>query len=104
MAVLSLSASKSRGEMPDDPVLRYYIDSVSSRLEENILFVDYIDITVDITAHYQRLNFRGDLDDADTAIFTVDLKNGEQGSKSVIDSASIDDNTIPNDLKFIKPW
>ncbi len=96
--------SNTRAEMPDDPVLRFYIDSVASRLDQNILFVDYVDVKVDIDSYYQKLDYRGEVDKADTAEYTVDLRNGKVDSTVIVDTASIDENVVPHDLRFIEPW
>jgi hypothetical protein len=96
--------SSAVAEMPEDPVLRFYVDSVSARLNENILFVDYTDITVDIDSYYQKLDYRGALEKADTAKYTVVLRNGLVESTVIDDSASIKENVVPKELRFIKPW
>lgn len=102
--LVGIPFSNAFAGMPNDPVLRFYVDSVSSRVDQNILFVDYVDVMVDIRAVYQKLDYRGEIDKADTAIYTVDLNDGMADSSAVVDSASIEENVIPDNLRFIKPW
>ncbi len=87
-----------------DPVMKYYLDGTNEKLSENILFVDYITVEATAVSYYQNIDYRGKVDTSDTAKYEIEMKEGRARVVQVIDSAGLESNVIPSDLKFVKPW
>jgi len=88
----------------DDSVMRYYLQNVDSVLSGCHLFDTAYDYTVDVKALFSNINYRGELSESDTTGYKAVFKAGIKDTSTAVDSVGVEDNIIPDDISFIKPW
>jgi hypothetical protein len=88
----------------DETVMNYYLQNIDSVLDRAHLYDEENFYSVDIKTIFDNINYRGELDESDTAEYKAYYGAGKIDSSKVIDSAKIEENIAPDDIGFIKPW
>lgn len=104
ITALTIPAQSLFSETERDPVIQYYLDNIDDKLGENILFVDYVTVSAGADLVYNKINYRGKVDDVDTAAYVVSMKDGVINIEKTIDSAGVEQNVLPDTIRFVKPW
>ncbi len=104
LSLLLVSISAIASAEDTEYALKFYFDKLDSVLAENILYDSTLSFETEVVSRYHYLNYRGVLDKADTARYALFYRKGRIDSVAVIDSAGIDRNTVPQTLRFDKPW
>lgn len=88
----------------DDTVMEHYLNKADSVLNSSTLFNNNLEFSVALTSIYNIINYRGIALQSDTAKYLVDCIDAQFSISETIDSASVEENIIPSNILFEKPW
>jgi hypothetical protein len=87
-----------------DPAIAFYLEKVDSVLSASNLFSPDISDTCLIKSYYEETNYRGESEQTDTTAAEIVIIGGKIIIGNIIDSADLSENTLPDTLRFDKPW
>jgi hypothetical protein len=88
----------------DKSVIDFYLDGLDSVISNSRIFRDSMTYEATVESIYQDIDYRGRLSREDTAIYEGVFTGGRLDTSNVIDSAKINENTIPPNINFARPW
>jgi hypothetical protein len=88
----------------DGAAISFYLKKVDSVFSSSYIFDRGIDFLFKARAIYYKMDYRGNIRKADTAIYDIAYGSDGQRSADIIDSAAMAENIVPADFHFPRPW
>jgi len=101
LVLCSAAASAGKGE---DAVIEFYLKKADSVMAVSYIFNSSLHYTFTTKAIYSITDYRGTIKKVDTAVFLVEYKERRAASVMVIDTARIQENTLPKEFTPAPLW
>jgi len=84
--------------------MEFYLGKIDSIINSSTPFNNNLVYEVSLNSTYDKLSYRGVTNESDTAGFILDYKEGQFSISIITDTAGMEENFFPLDIKFEKPW